>query len=166
MFGAYGGAARAFFQDLFYPWHGEAGAAFLNRREYLHQRVGGPAFALNAADAGAAAALVDPGQRLRRGEDLVQVAYRALVRIAGISAADARRVSDHGLEFLADLGLGIGEQNGVAVALRHLAAIGTGELGRGREQHFGLGQNFVVAEFVELVETPRHFPRELDVRHL
>ena len=144
----------------------EAGAALLDWIQNLHQRVGGPAFAFDASDTRRTAALVDLGQRFRRGEDLVQVAHRALVGIAGIVAADARRIGDHGLQLLANHRLGIAQQDGVAVALRHLAAIGAGQLGRGREQDLGLGQHFAAVELVELVEAPRHFARQLHVRLL
>ena len=45
------------------------------------------------------------------------------VGVAGVGAADACGVGDHGLELGAEVGLGLGEQDGVAVALGHLAAV-------------------------------------------
>src|SRR5581483_3963175 len=117
----------------------------------------------------------------------MQIADRALVRIAGICPPDARRISDHRLELLAHLRLGIRNQDRVAVALRHLAAVGAGEFGRRRKQNLWLGQHWTHRESwirwlasrdtlhsshrsksggIELVESPRHFPREFDVRHL
>jgi hypothetical protein len=142
LLGAGGGAAGAVAEDvgdergmLF-----EVRAAFLDGREGGDDGVGGPAFAFDAADAGGCAAFVDFGEGFLGGEDLVQVADGAFVGVAGIGAADARRVSDHGLELGANFRLGVAEQDGVAVALGHLAAVGAGEFGRGGEQDLGSGR--------------------------
>ena len=80
----------------------------------------------------------------------MEVAYGADVRVAGIVAADARGVGDHGLELGAEVGFGVGERDGVVVALGHLAAVEPGEFGRGREQDVGLGQDVAAAEGREL----------------
>ena len=63
-------------------------------------------------------------------EDLVQVAHRADVGIAGIVQPHARRVGHHGLQLLPHHRLGVSQQDGVAVRLRHLAAVGAGQLRR------------------------------------
>src|SRR5581483_11241400 len=104
-----------------------------------------------------------------------QIAHRANVGIAGIGAADARGVRDHGLQLGAYFGFGIAEENAVAVGLRHLAAVGAGKLGGGREQRLGLGEDVVAvriggggADFarVELVETAGDFAADFEVRDL
>ena len=63
-------------------------------------------------------------------------------------------------------GSGIGQQDGVAIALRHLAAIGAGQLGRRGKQDIGLGKHFAAVELVEVVEAARHLARQLDMRRL
>ena len=118
----------------------EVAAAFLDGRERPDDGVGQPALALDAADAGGRAAFARLLLRLLGREDFVQVEDRADIGVAGVGAADARRVGDHRLELGANLRLGVGEQDGVVVALGHLAAIGAGQLGRGRQQDFRLGQ--------------------------
>ena len=67
-------------EDILNLAGGEAGTALLDGIQNLHERVGGPAFAFDASDAGGSAAFVDLGQRFRRGEDLMQIADGALVR--------------------------------------------------------------------------------------
>jgi len=96
----------------------------------------------------------------------VEVADRALVRIAGIFAADASGVSDHGLQLLPDLRLGVSEHDGVAVALGHLAAIGARQLGRRSEQDVWLGEHFAAVELVEIVESAGDFAGKFNVRGL
>src|SRR5579864_2374075 len=98
-------------------------------------------FALEAADAGAAAAGARPLARRLVGIDLVQIPYGALVGIARIGAAHARRVGLHGLELLHH-GVGIlAQADGVAVGLGHLAAVESRHLRRRREHRLGLGQD-------------------------
>ncbi len=100
-------------------------------------------------------------------ENLVQIEDRADIGIAGIAATNARRIGDHGLQLLANHRLRIGQQDGVAVALRHLAAIRAGQLWRGRQQRLRLRKNKRLrSQIVKLIESPRHFPRQLHMRHL
>src|SRR5436309_13481756 len=73
-------------------------ATLLDGSELGDERVGGPALALDASDAGAAAAFVNFRERLFARENLVQIADRTLVAIARIGAANARRIGDHGLQ--------------------------------------------------------------------
>src|SRR3954470_8098922 len=87
-FGACAGTVGAVFENFSGVGFGVAGTAFLDGIENLHQGIGGPAFAFDAADARGAAAFVNLGQGFGAGEDLVEVAHRALVGIAGIGAAD------------------------------------------------------------------------------
>ena len=140
-------------------------AALLHRLQHLDQCIGSPALALDAADARGSATLIDLGHGFFRAEDLVQIADRAHVGIAGIAAAHARRVGHHRLELLPDHGLRIGEQDGVAVGLRHLAAVGAGKLRRGSQQRLWFGKDGRRLA-VELVEAPRDFARQFDVRNL
>ncbi len=100
-----------------------------------------PTFALDAADAGGAAAFIHLRHRLRRAEDLVQIAHRTLIGIAGIGAAHARRIGHHRLQLLPQRSFRLAQQNGVAVRLRHLAAIGAGKLRRRRQQRLRLGKD-------------------------
>src|SRR3954452_25010030 len=74
----------------------------LDGSELGDERIGGPAFALDASDAGAAAAFVNFCERLFAAEDLVQVADGTLIGIAGIGAAYACGIGDHGLQLGAD----------------------------------------------------------------
>ena len=71
----------------------------------------------------------------------MEVEDGADVGVAGVGAADARGVGDHGLELGAEVGLGLGEHDGVVVALGHLAAVEAGELGRWGEEDFGFGED-------------------------
>src|SRR5579872_3834601 len=109
--------------------------------DFLHDALDHRLFALEAADAGAAAAGARPLARRLVGIDLVQIPDRAFVGIAGIGAAHARRVGLHGPELLHH-GVGIFAQaDGVAVGLRHLAAVESRHLRRRREHRLGLGQD-------------------------
>ncbi len=179
LLGAGGGAAGAVAEDvgdergiLF-----EVHAAFLDGREGGDDSVGGPAFAFDAADAGGRAAFVDFRQGFLGREDFVQVANGAFVGVAGVGAADAGGVGDHGLELGANFGLGVAEEDGVAVALGHLAAVGAGEFGRWGEEDLGFGEDWktkdlyspyvlvfaVACLWVELVEAAGDFAGEFDV---
>ena len=57
-------------------------APFLDRLERGNDRIRRPAFALDTADAGSGAALINLGERLGAGEDFMQVANRAYVGIS------------------------------------------------------------------------------------
>ena len=92
-----------------------------------------------------------PRLRLLARVDLVQVPDRAFVRIARVRAPHARRVGLHGLELLRDLARIFAQADGVAVGLRHLAAVEARHLRRRRQQRLRLGQDrcaraFEVAE--------------------
>ena len=69
-----------------------------------------------------------------------------------MTATDAGRISDHGHELLADFRLRVGEHDGVAVALGHLAAIGARQLRAGGQQDLRLGKN--LADIRLLLESP------------
>ena len=89
-------------------WIGlEVAAAFLDGGQGLDHGVGKPAFALDAADGGGAAALGGSLLSFWRGEDLVKVEDGADVGVAGVGAVDAGGVGDHGLELGADFGFGV-----------------------------------------------------------
>ena len=71
----------------------------------------------------------------------MQIAHRAYIRIARVAPPHPRRIGHHGLQLLPHHRLRIGEQDGVAIAFRHLAPIRPRQLGRGSQQHLRLGQN-------------------------
>src|SRR5271165_2147776 len=83
LFGAGASTAGTIFKDFFRLRYRKGSATGLNGLEHLNQGVGGPAFAFNAPNASRTATVIDLGHRVRGGEDLVQVAYRALVGVAG-----------------------------------------------------------------------------------
>ena len=68
------------------------------------------------------------------GEEFVPVEDGADVGVAGIGAAFAGGVGDHDFGFFADVVVGFGEGDGVAVGFGHLAAIEAGDAGRGGEE--------------------------------
>src|SRR5579885_354424 len=89
----------------------------LHGKQSLHQRVGRPAVAFDAADSGRPASFVDLGHGVFRAEDLVQISHRADIGIPRVVPPHARRVGHHGLQLLPDHGLGIGQQDRVPVRL-------------------------------------------------
>src|SRR5512133_554353 len=101
-------------------------AALLHGIKYFYQVVGYACLALNAADSSGSAAGINPIERFLVAENLVQVAHRTLVGIAGIGAAHASGIGDHRLELLTHDGFRIAERDEVAVRLRHLTSVGTG----------------------------------------
>ncbi len=147
LLGAFAGAEFAVFEYVF----DDGGAGFevvavgLDRGDAGDDGVGEPALALDATDAGGAAA----GGCFRLdgfgAEDLVEVEDGADIGVAGVVATDARRVGDHGLELGADVGFGLGEGDEVAVGLGHLAAVEAGEFGAGGEQDLRLGEDLADA---------------------
>ena len=138
----------------------------MHRSQRRDQRIRRPAFALDAADAGAAA----PGINLLHGvlgaEDFVQIAHRAFIRIAGIDPPHPCRVGHHGLQLLPDLVFRLTQQNVIVVTLGHLAPIGARQLGRGREQRLGFGKYFASAIAVKLIEAPAYLAGKLDMGRL
>src|SRR5579864_1237506 len=70
------------------------------------------------------------------------VVHRTHVRISRIAAPLARRVGDHDFGLGANVRIALAEHDGVAIALRHLAAVEAGDARRPRQHHFGLGQYF------------------------
>src|SRR6185437_12311527 len=72
-------------------------AALLDGSEFGDDSVGQPAFALDAADTRGPATLCGLLLCFRGGKNLMQIEDRANIGIAGIAAANPRRVRDHGL---------------------------------------------------------------------
>ena len=70
----------------------------------------------------------------------MEVEDGADVGVAGVGTADARGIGDHGLELGADVGFGLGQHDGVVVALGHLAAVEAGSLGEGVRRTLGSGR--------------------------
>ncbi len=96
----------AVIQDIFYVSVGVARTPLLDRNKHLNQRIGGPTFALDAADSGGTAALVNLGHGFWSREDLVQIADGTLIGVARVGTPDARRIGHHRLEFLRTSGSG------------------------------------------------------------
>src|SRR3984885_6471880 len=97
--------------------------------------------AIEAADAGGAAALIDPLPRGLVRIQLVQIPHRALLRVARIGTSHPRRIGLHGLELGGDRIRLLAQQDRVAIGLGHLAAVQARHLGAGRQQHLRLGQD-------------------------
>src|SRR6185437_15275112 len=157
LLGSFACAVGTIFENIFHVVGRIPRAPLLDRIEYLDESVCRPTFAFDAADSGGAAAFVDLRECFRRGEDFVKISDRAFVRIARVLAMNAGRIRDHRLELLANLWLWVGEQDGVAVALGHLATVSAGQFGRGSEQDIGFGKYFAAIELIEVVETASYF---------
>ena len=91
-------------------------AALLDWVQYGNDVISDPTLALDAPDGGRGAALTNLGHGLGAAEYLVQIADRAGIGIAAIGASDAGRIGHHRLQLLAYVGVGLAEQDGVAVA--------------------------------------------------
>jgi hypothetical protein len=118
--------------------------------------------AVEAPDAGGAAAGRDVLLVARRREDLVQVEDGTDLGGARIRAALARRVGHHRAHLRADDFGRIGQLDVVAIGLRHLASVGPRHLRDLRELGVGLGEHRTEGG----VEAARHLAGQLDVRHL
>src|SRR5580700_1795640 len=133
-------------------------APLLHRTQQLHQRIRRPALALNAPNARRAAAGVHFRHRGAVAEDLVQIAHRTHIRIPRIRPPHSRRVRDHRLQFLPHHRLRISQQDGVAIRLRHLAAVRARQLRRPRQQDLWLRKDISTLSVIA-VETPHNLPR-------
>src|SRR5579862_1879074 len=141
-FGYFAGALGAFVNNfknaalIVFPLY----AAVADGGDPFDQVVGHFCFALNAADASGAAAFGGPVQSGLRRKQFMPIVDGADVRVAGVGAALAGRVGDHDFGFFADVVVGFGEGDGVAVGLGHLAAVQAWDT-RGLGEHYSwLGQ--------------------------
>ena len=151
-------------------------AAFTDGGDPLDQIFGHGGFALDAADGGGGAALADPveaaGIAFGRGEEFVPVEDGADIGIAGVDTALACGVGDHDFGFFADVVVGFGEGDGVAVGLGHFAAVEPGDAGgwgkenlRFLEHRVGEEKAFAVGgEFFKEIGNP-HFVDFLTRQH-
>src|SRR3954469_3050095 len=142
---------------------GARGAVLLQRR---HERLEQPLLAVDTADAGAAAADLHVPDARRRAGGAMQVVDGAHLRVAGIVAALSGRVGDSDHDPLAGALRILAELDGVAVALRHLPAVETEDLGRVGEVRLRLDQHGLSFGAVEEVEPPHELTGELQVRDL
>lgn len=134
-----------------------------DRRQLFDYPVGDQFLAIDAADGGGSAILIDLLlDRLRR-IDLVKLVDRTDVGIAGIGPADARRIGHHGLELLANDRFCIRQVDRVVVALAHFPAVGAEHFGKFGEMLFRLRED---RGLVEVVEAPCEFPCEFEMRQL
>src|SRR5206468_11584992 len=129
-----------------------------------HQRIRGPALALNAADSCGTTADIDFGIRVSIAEYLVEIAYRADIRISGIGTPYARRIGHHRLQLLTDYRLEIRQQNRVPIRLGHLAAIRAWKFRGLGLQRLRLRKNLLAPQLVKLIEPSGDLPRQFDVR--
>ncbi len=83
----------------------------------------------------------------------MKIPDRTFIGIAGIGAACTRRIRLHGLELLRDRVGILAQADGVAVGLRHLAAVESRHFRRRRQQHVGLDQDAAARAF-EIAEQP------------
>ena len=105
--------------------------AFADRLDPLDEVFGHGRLALDAADASGGAALADPVEAARvalgSGKEFVPIKDRADVGIARVVAALAGGVGDHHFGLFADVVVGFGEGDGVAVGFGHFAAVKPGD---------------------------------------
>src|SRR6266404_9717639 len=118
-------------------------AALADGRDPFDQIVSHGRFALNAANSRATATLRRPLQRLRRREQFMPVVDRTHVRISRIGTPLARGVGDHDFGLGANVGVAFAQRDGVAVTLRHLAAVKTGYARRLRQHRLRFTEHFV-----------------------
>src|SRR5262249_39696040 len=141
----------------------ELGLARPDRTEVRDDVVGERTLALQAADPGGRAALVDPGEPRLVGEELVQRAHVAVVGVAGILAPGPLRIGRGGGELGADLIVALDQAERVSERLRHLRLpVETEDLRRLGEERLWLGEDLAPAR----VEAARNLARELEVLHL
>jgi hypothetical protein len=95
--------------------------------------------------------------------ELVDLVQRADVGVAGIGLQLARRVGEHRADLRRDLLRRIGDEDRVAVALGHLAAVGAGHA---RALLRRDGRRFDEAVTIRVVEAPHDLARELEMRQL
>ena len=97
----------------------------------------------------------------------MQIADRANVRIAGIAAAHARRISDHSLQLLPDRSFRLVHQDVVVIRLRHFSTIGSGQFGRRREQRLWFGEySSSNRAGVKAIKPACNLAREFNMRYL
>ena len=141
---------------------GQRGAGVPHGREAFDHAVGDQLFAVDTADGGRATVSIDLFDDRQRRKYLVKIIDRTHVWIAGVGAAHAGRIGDHGLEFLPDDRFRIGQIDRIAVTLAHFAPV--------RAQYFRkLGEMLLrVWEdgAIEAVESAREFAGELEMREL
>src|ERR1700732_1937018 len=95
-------------------------AAVANGGDPFDEVVGHFCFALDAADASGAAAFGSPVQCGLGRKQFVPIVDGTHFGIARVGAALAGGVGDHDFGFLADVVVGFGKGDGVAVGLGHL----------------------------------------------
>src|SRR4051794_38706065 len=142
---------------------GPRGAMLLQRRQ---ERLEQPLLAVDAADAGAAAADLHVADAPRGAVGAMQVVDGAHLRMARIVAALSRRVRDGDHDPFAGALRVLAELDGIAVALRHLPAVETEDLRRIGEVRLRLDQHRFSFGAVEEVEPTHELAGELQVRDL
>jgi competence protein ComEC len=118
--------------------------------------------AVPAAPGGLAAALADLRQPGRIGQQLVIGIEVALLGIARVLAARPLGAGEHAHDLFLHGPRFLGQADGIAVALAHLAAVQARQLGIRRKQGLGLGEEVAV----EVVGPAGDLPGELHVGQL
>ena len=93
----------------------------------------------------------------------MKIENRAELRISRVHPPDTSGISHHRLQFLPNDRFSVGQVDGVAVAFAHFSAVGARHFRELRQVFFRLGKDRL---FVEIVESSRHFTRQLQVREL
>src|SRR5580765_639620 len=157
---------RAFEQDVpqMIRLREHGGSPLADWIEMRVERVGQLGLHLHVADLAEAVTsleIVDLG--LVRVERVVIGEHRIAFDRSGRVGAHALRIGIHAHHLLLHIVCAIRQVDGVAEALAHLlVAVEPGQAGERREQRLRLDEH--VAE--EVVETPDHLARQLEVRHL
>jgi len=115
-------------------------------------------------DTGGTAACVDLGDRRAIAEDFVQITDRADIGIAGMVRRTRQDRSPMVLSFCRTTRLRVGEQDGVAVRLRHLAPSVPGSLAAGVKTR--VRENVRAPAHKNMLKRRADFAGQLDVRNL
>src|SRR5256885_15802876 len=131
--------------------------ALLHGIKNANQGIRSPALALDAPNTGRTAAFVNFADGRSVAENLVQIANRTYVWVARIGTPHAGGIGHHGLELLPDHWLRVGEQDGVAVRLRHLAPVGSRQFSGRSQKRLWFGKNGRAPGAIEHVVAARDF---------
>lgn len=118
----------------------EALAFGLDGSDVLADGQAGELLAVLAGDRGCGAAEADVLIDVGFGEDAVEVTDGAEFGVAGIGLKGTLAEFAHAVGLFEHDGEAVGEQDGVAIALGHLAAVGAGEFGGRGQEDLGFGE--------------------------
>src|SRR5262249_22111463 len=119
-------------------------------------------FAFDAAYTRGATTLVHLGNSFLVGKNLVVIPYRTDVRVPFVLAPYPRRVCDHGFQGLFDDFRVLGKSDRIAIALAHLAAVGSRKLRNLGQQSLRLWEYWLE----HVIKAPGNLTREFDMGNL